>query len=167
MDSSAKYSVFQTKKPLPKWMLDEVASIVEQVQKDAEIRIDLAQAELLRAQVQAKGFQIHIEKLSLELLYLRRMRFGAKTEHYSVEQSDLFKEDFSADIAAIEAELAKKTAAAQAEKDAQPKVPRVRAGRQPLPDHLPRIDFPHEPASCDCAQCGKVLIKIGADITEN
>lgn len=43
---------------------------------------------------------------------------------------------------------------------------RVRAGRQPLPDHLPRIEFRHEPATCTCGRCGKDLTLIGEDISE-
>lgn len=47
---------------------------------------------------------------------------------------------------------------------AKPKRPRT--GRQPLPDYLPRIEHRHEPESCQCEQCGKDLVKIGQDITE-
>lgn len=47
---------------------------------------------------------------------------------------------------------------------AKPKRPRT--WRQPLPDHLPRIEHRHEPESCHCEQCGKDLVKIGQDITE-
>ena len=43
---------------------------------------------------------------------------------------------------------------------------RSRAGRQPLPEHPPRIEHRHEPDSCQCGQCGKDLIKISEDITE-
>ncbi|MDH5508583.1 MAG: IS66 family transposase, partial [Anaerolineae bacterium] len=49
---------------------------------------------------------------------------------------------------------------------AQAKPPRSRAGRQPLPDHLPRIEHRHEPESCQCAQCGHQLVKIGEDVSE-
>lgn len=41
------------------------------------------------------------------------------------------------------------------------KAKRPRAGRQPLPDHLPRIEHRHEPESCTCGQCGRDLVKIG------
>ena len=49
---------------------------------------------------------------------------------------------------------------------ALPRAPRQRAGRQPLPDHLPRIEHRHEPESCTCSQCGNDLIKIGEDVSE-
>lgn len=47
-----------------------------------------------------------------------------------------------------------------------PKRKRNRAGRQPLPAELPRIEHRHEPASCQCAACGNALVKIGEDISE-
>jgi transposase/nucleoside-diphosphate-sugar epimerase len=41
-----------------------------------------------------------------------------------------------------------------------------RAGRQALPPELPRVEQRHEPESCQCGQCGKDLVKIGEDISE-
>ena len=35
-----------------------------------------------------------------------------------------------------------------------------------MPEHLPRIEHRHEPESCTCGQCGKDLVKIGEDISE-
>ena len=46
------------------------------------------------------------------------------------------------------------------------RVQRPRAGRQALPEHLPRIEHHHEPEVCVCGQCGGALVKIGEDITE-
>lgn len=51
-------------------------------------------------------------------------------------------------------------------RDTMVRAKRPRAGRQPLPDHLPRIEHRHEPESCTCGQCGNALVKIGADVTE-
>jgi transposase len=61
------------------------------------------------------------------------------------------------DLAAIDEEL---------HRQAPTKQPRKRAGRQPLPPELPRIEHRHEPASCQCGQCGADLVKIGEDISE-
>ena len=68
-----------------------------------------------------------------------------------------------ADQAAIEAELER-----LARKPPRPpRKPRVRAGRQPLPPHLPRIVHVHEPETCQCVRCGGTdLVKIGEDVTE-
>ena len=79
-----------------------------------------------------------------------------------LEQRDLFQETQASDVAAAGAELAKQ----QAGMPQAPRPPRARAGRQPLPDHLPRIEHVHEPESCTCGQCGKDLVKIGEDISE-
>ena len=68
-------------------------------------------------------------------------------------------------MAAVEAELAKQAALVTIE-PALPRALRARAGRQPLPEHLPRIEHRHEPESCTCGQCGNDLIKIGEDISE-
>ena len=97
--------------------------------------------------------------------HLRRMRFGASSEALSAEQRDLFQETLASDSAAAADELARRLAAAQAAPTAPPTI-RPRAGRQPLPEHLPRIEHRHEPESCTCGHCGKELIKIGEDISE-
>lgn len=126
-----------------------VQSLLDQVKKDAET-------------LQAKDLKI--QALILELAHLRRIRYGVKSEALSSVQRDLFEETCIEDIAALQAEVE------QTEGDhADPSVTkpkRPRAGRQPLPAHLPRIEHRHEPESCQCGQCGKDLVKIGEDITE-
>jgi transposase len=47
---------------------------------------------------------LKIEKLTLELAHLRRMRFGATSETFAAAHRDLFDETLAADIAACEAE---------------------------------------------------------------
>jgi transposase len=59
-------------------------------------------------------------------------------------------------------ELARELAGVPSNKPA----PRARAGRQPLPEHLPRIEHRHEPESGTCGHCGQDRVKIGEDITE-
>ena len=54
----------------------------------------------------------------------------------------------------------------QQQKPAVSPRPYKRTGRNPLPPELPRIEHRHEPDSCTCGQCGKDLIKIGEDISE-
>ena len=70
---------------------------------------------------------IKIQALIQEVAYLRRMRYGAKSEAMTVDQLRLFDEDTAQDIAAVEAELNLPPA---------PATPRSRAGRQALPEHL-------------------------------
>ena len=155
MDLAAELARFNPDPALANWITAAVQTLVDQAQKDAAH----ASAELRIAQTK-------IQALTLELAHLRRMRFGVRSEALTAEQRDLFQETWASDIAAAEAELAKQQASA-APIDAQvPRAPRPRAGRQPLPDHLPRIEHRHEPASCTCGQCGNDLTKIGEDISE-
>lgn len=131
----------------------EVADVIDrlknQVQKDAKL-IHYNQAK--------------IQALTHELAYRKRIQFSAKTETLSAIQRDLFEECLNTDVGAMEAELEELKEDQLSQTVARPK--RVRAGRQPLPEHLPRIEHRHEPESCTCDQCGKALVKIGEDITE-
>src|SRR5688572_22541522 len=92
----------------------------------------LAQAQVMLAQLQQQiqTLELKNQKLTHELAYLKRLRFGRKAESLSVEQRSLFEEDLDEDLAAITAELAPEANAPSAHK------PRPRAGRQPLPPHL-------------------------------
>lgn len=104
-----------------------------------------------------------IAALTHELAYYKRIRFGQKTEALTSLQRELFREDFETDLSAIEAELESLKAMPRSTVVA----PRsLRRGRQPLPDHLLRIEHRHEPASCSCGQCGGKLTHIRDDITE-
>ena len=126
----------------------------------------LAEAQALVAQLQAQiqALELKNQKLVLELAHLKRIRFGTKSEALSVEQKQLFEDDADQDLAAIAAELDE----APASKDAPVSrlKPRPRAGRQPLPEHLERIEVRHEPEQCTCGQCQAKLVKIGEDVTE-
>ena len=112
--------------------------------------------------IQAKDLKI--QALTHELAHIRRLRYGVKSEALSPLQRDVFEEDFNTDLAAIEAAIEQFQDEETGGTAVKPKRPR--AGRQPLPDHLPRIEHRHEPESCTCGQCGRELVKIGEDITE-
>ena len=102
--------------------------------------------------------QAKIEKLTHELALHKRWRFGIKTEHWPVEQAQLFQETVDADLAAMEAELEQLAPPKKEEAQHQPK-------RKPLPPALPRTDIRHEPESTVCA-CGCALQRIGEDVAE-
>ncbi len=112
----------------------------------------LAQRDAVLAE---KDFKI--TALTHELAYYRRVRFGKASEALAGEQRLLFEETVDMDLAAIDEEL---------EAQAPAKRQRKRAGRQALPAHLERIEHRHEPASCQCGQCGAELVKIGEDVSE-
>ena len=123
------------------------------------------------AQIESQAALIHfketkIQALTHELANYKRIKFGVKAEALTQVQRDLFEETLDTDIAALDAELEalRESVTEESATVARPK--RVRAGRQPLPDHLPRIEHRHEPAICEYGQCGSPLVKIGEDVTE-
>ena len=164
MDLHAELARLNATPELTDWVAGTVQKLIDQAQKDA------AESNRLSAQVARRDTELHaaqtkIQALVLELAHLRRMRFGARSEALTGEERDLFQETLASDIAAVEARLAQKQEE-QAETAPVQKSPRPRAGRQPLPDHLPRIEHHHEPESCTCGKCGSELVKIGEDVSE-
>jgi transposase len=138
-------------------------ALVDQVARDAETL--QAHAQTLadnEAVIQAKDLKI--ARLTHELAYYKRIRFTTKSEALAPLQRDVFEETWNTDIAAIDAEV-EQLRDNQAG-DTVARLKRPRAGRQPLPDHLPRIERHHEPEACTCGTCGKDLVKIGEDVTE-
>ena len=115
------------------------------------------QAKLVRQDAVLAEKNFKITALTHELAYYRRVRYGKASEALVGDQRMLFDETLDMDLAAIEEEL---------EAQAPAKRQRKRAGRQPLPAHLERIDHRHEPESCQCGQCGADLVKIGEDVSE-
>jgi transposase len=118
--------------------------------------LQVQQSEMLAA---GKSKDVKIQALTLELAHMKRIKFGKASEAYSGEQLELFSEALASDLAALEAELEE----LQGKRESKP---RSRAGRQPLPSELPRIEHRHEPSSCQCEACGRDLVKIGEDISE-
>jgi transposase len=114
------------------------------------------------AEIARKDFKI--DALTHELAYYKRIRFNTKSEALTTLQRDVFEETWNTDLSAIEAEIEELSDPQPSTTVAKPKRPR--AGRQPLPGHLQRIEHRHEPDSCTCGQCGGNLTKIRDDITE-
>jgi transposase len=126
--------------------------------------LDIAPAAMAKVQALFEQQQIKLAEkdfkitaLTHELAYYKRVRFGKASEALVGEQRLLFDETVDMDLAAIDEEL---------EAQAPVKRQRKRAGRQPLPTHLERIEHRHEPESCQCGQCGADLVKIGEDVSE-
>lgn len=141
-----------------------IQSLLDQANHQASAQLQAKDAQLQAKDAEIKRKDHKIDALTFELARLRRIQFGAKNETLSPLQRDLFTETLAADIAAIEVELEHLAETEPCATVTKPKRPR--AGRQPLPDHLPRIEHRHEPESCTCGQCGNVLVNIGEDVTE-
>ncbi|MGZ4960865.1 MAG: IS66 family transposase [Methylomonas sp.] len=133
-----------------------IQSLIEQAERDAKI------IQAKDAVINAKD--VKIAALTYELAYYKRLRFSTKSEALAPLQRDVFEETWNTDLSAIEAEVEQLQDTEPCETVARPKRPR--AGRQPLPSHLPRIEHGHEPESCTCGRCGRDLVKIGEDISE-
>jgi transposase len=160
MDLRAELTRLNTTPELPEWVVGTVQKLLDQAQQEASEAL----RKVAHRETELHAAQTKIQALTLELAHLRRMRFGASSEALAAETRDLFQETLASDVAAAEIELAKQAEAAT-EPQAAPS-PRARAGRQPLPEHLPRIEHRHEPETCTCGQCGKDLVLIGEDISE-
>ena len=133
-----------------------IQSLLDQTERDAAL------LQSKDAIIKAKDFKI--EALTHEVAYYRRIRFSVKSESLSPLQRDVFEETWNTDVSAIAAEVEPLRDDEPCETVVKPKCPR--AGRQPLPEHLPRIEHRHEPESCQCGCCGKDLVKISEDVTE-
>lgn len=96
--------------------------------------------------------QARIDKLTYELAYYKRQRYGVKAEHLSPEQAHLFEETADADLAAMTEELEQLSFSPAKEK--------AQAKRKPLPAELPRTEIHHEPDSTTCT-CGCQMKRIG------
>lgn len=164
MDLHAELARLSAAPELPEWVAGTVQKLIDRARQET-VRLS---EQVTRRDTELHAAKTKIQALTLELAHLRRMRFGASSEALSVEERDLFQDTLASDLAAAEAELARKQAeeSATTEPHQAPPVPRPRAGRQPLPDHLPRIEHRHEPESCTCGKCGQDLVKIGEDISE-
>jgi transposase len=127
-----------------------------------ELMAEVARKDEIIAQRQreAEVKQATIDKLTYEIAQLKRLRYGAKSEHFDPGQKLLFDEDIDADIAAVEAQL--EALKASVPRDSEPK---QKPKRTALPAHLPRRDVHHEPEDTNCG-CGCAMKRIGEDVSE-
>ena len=141
-----------------------IQSLLDQAEHDAA-QLHAQAVELQAKEVTLSAKDLKIEALTYELAYYKRIRFSRQNESLAPFQRDVFEETWNTDLSAIEAEVEQLKDEQPCDTVAKPKRPR--AGRQALPDHLPRVEVRHEPESCVCGKCGNTaLVKIGEDITE-
>src|SRR3974390_1694532 len=101
--------------------------------------------------------KLELEKLSFEIAYLKRMKYGRSSEQLDRElvQMQLSIEDLEASLAAMPLEVR------PAPKEPPPQKP----ARGPLPAQLPREQIVHE-NPCACPDCGGKLRPLGEDVAE-
>ena len=132
-------------------------------------------SEVERSQEALKIALLTVEKLKVEVAYLRRMKYGRSSEQLGLAQLEL-----------VGGQLAQPAMPPTAQADAgdesgdQPdsnvtsieqgrkkRQARQHAGVRNLPDHLPRRTVVHAPhSSCNCEACGGGLREIGQDVSE-
>jgi transposase len=107
-----------------------------------------------------------IDWLMEQLKLLRQLKFGRSSEHFNPEQQQLFGEDVSADIAAVETELEAASVGSELSDVVAPKPARAKPVRQALPAHLPREET-ILPDLCACLHCGSTkLHPRGEEVSE-
>jgi len=89
---------------------------------------------------------------------LQRMQFGRRSEKLDPDQLNLALEDLEQAVAAVEAEQEKADPAWRKARSGK-----RRAGRGPLPEHLPRVEVVVEPEHTACPCCGGAMHMIGED----
>jgi transposase len=89
---------------------------------------------------------------------LQRMQFGRRSERLDPDQLSLALEDLEQAVAESEAEQEKADPALK-----RARADKRRAGRGPLPEHLPRVEVVIAPEDTACPCCGGAMHVIGED----
>ena len=116
-----------------------------------------ARALVQRLLSELKHKQALLDKLTYEMALLKRLKFAAKSEALSADQSTLFADALEEDLQAVHEEAEQMQCAAE-------RAPRQQAKRQRLPAQLPRQQFEHEPEATEC--CGQAMRRMGEDVAE-
>lgn len=133
--------------------------------------IDTLTQDVVQRDLTIKALHLTIEKLKMELTYLKRMRYGRSSER--VEAAQIQLELLSAALAPLLPVIAPAvddSANNVADLDAERKKRSKRGAQaqQCLPAHLPREDVVHSGCApdCTCGACGTGLQQIGQDVSE-
>lgn len=134
-------------------------------------RHELAE-QLAQRDLALKNALLLIDKLKVELTYLRRMQYGRASEKLDhATQMSLLGESSQPEAAPAPQDRGNaandESTAVGIQGSTRGRRPSLREGLRELPAHLPREMVVHEPPNgCQCADCGKKLRQIGQDISE-
>jgi hypothetical protein len=141
--------------------LDAAArQVVQELLERIEQQTALAQQQAIVLERQAgelKHKTVLLDKLTYEMAVLKRLKFAAKTEALNAGQASLLQESLEEDLQAVGEEIEQLRTPAERAQRRQPK-------RLPLPEHLPRQEFIHEPESTEC--CGQPMTRMGEEASE-
>ena len=117
-------------------------------------------AQLVTKDAQLLSYSVEIEALKLQILQLRRLQFGKRSEkrEQQIEQLELWVEQLESAAAQRSCELAEQGAATPAVDAAKP--------RRVFPAHLPRETNTIMPRDEACPDCGGALTHLGEDVSE-
>lgn len=101
-----------------------------------------------------------LDKLTYEMAVLQRLKFAAKTEALNAGQASLLQESLEEDLQAVGQEIEQLRSPAERAQ----RTDKGQAKRLPLPEHLPRQEFVHEPQSTEC--CGQPMTRMGEEASE-
>ncbi|HUY11937.1 MAG TPA: IS66 family transposase [Candidatus Baltobacteraceae bacterium] len=121
----------------------------------------LTQSEqLIDKDAQLISYSVEIEILKLQILKLRRMQFGNRSEKRAqqIEQLELWVEELESAEAQHSCELTEQTASTRT-----PSAPKQ---RRAFPAHLPRETQTIAPHESRCPDCDGELKHLGEDVTE-
>jgi transposase len=108
-----------------------------------------------------------LERITFELARLKAWKFGAKTERMNAEQRQMFDETAAEDEASLQAQLLALQGGSEPSPPPAAQSKR-KPRRQPLPEHLRRVEHRHEPenTTCPTPACGQAMVRIGEDVSE-
>lgn len=128
--------------------------------------------EVQRSQEALKIALLTVEKLKVEVAYLRRMKYGRSSEQLEHAQLELVGGQLTQPVVpsaaqADDADGEQHSNVTSLEQSRKKRQAKERAGVRDLPDHLPRRTVVHTPqGGCDCEACGRGLREIGQDVSE-
>jgi transposase len=107
-----------------------------------------------------RSYTLEIEALKLQILRLRRLQFGNRSEKRAreIEQLELWVEELEA--------AATQRSSLLAQQAGSPPAPSIPKPRREFPAHLPRETLTIAPPESNCPDCGGELKHLGEDVCE-
>jgi len=127
--------------------------------------------EIRRSHEALKIAQLTIDKMKVELAYLRRMKYGRSSEKLEHAQLELVGGQVAQPVIEppvdADSEDGLKSNVTSLDTERKKRGPKTRPGLRELPAHLPRRTVVHTPqGGCGCTACGGGLREIGQDVSE-
>jgi transposase len=127
--------------------------------------------EVRRSHEALKVAQLTIDKMKVELAYLRRMKYGRSSERLEHPQLELVGGQVAPCVVAPPADVSAddglKSNVTPLDLERKKREAKTRPGLRDLPAHLPRRTVVHTPqGGCGCTACGAGLREIGQDVSE-